>query len=169
MAELQSADLRREWMLKEWKLKRNCSASPAQFGSILLLLAAVSLGIAAMFAWSGAWWVLVFACIEVCALAAAFVVYARHAGDYERVVVTPDALIIELNSGNRISRRQVHPAWTRVEYPCTRLGRFRGDGLIGLATAGNAVAIGRYVPARERARIARELRLELSAASRGGH
>lgn len=152
----------------EWKLKRNCSASPGQFAGVLALLGLVSVGIATVFAWSGAWWVLVFSGGEVAALVVAFVVYARHAGDYERVVVTPEALIIELNNGNRFSREETHPAWTRVEYPCARLEQHRDEGLIGLATADRAVGIGRYIPPPERARLAREIRTELSAACRGG-
>ena len=160
---VQASDLRREWTLK-----RNCSATPVQFASLLGVLALVSFAIAAMFALSGAWWVLVFTCVEVVALGAAFVVYARHAGDYERVVVTPDALIIEFNSGNRILRQETHPALTRVEYPCPGLAREGDEALIGLASAGRAVGIGRYVPRPERARLAREIRMGLLAASRGG-
>jgi uncharacterized membrane protein len=92
--------------------------------------------------------------------------YARHAGDYERIVVTPDALIIELNSGNRVLRREAHPAFTHVEYPCPGNGR-GGDSLIGLAIAGRSVeVVGRFVPLRKRERLAQEIRAHLLAASR---
>ena len=101
----------------EWTLKRNCSMSPRQFASLIASLAIVSVGVASIFAYSGAWWILVFAFVEMAALLAAFVVYARHAGDYERIVVTPDAVIIEFNSGTEVVRQQAHPAFARVEYP----------------------------------------------------
>jgi len=146
-------------------LKRNCSLSPGQFAALLGSLAVVSMGVALIFALSGAWWVLVFALIEVAALAAAFVVYARHAGDYERIVVTPDALIIEFNSGNQVVRQQAHPAFAHVEYPCPGPGR-GGDPLIGLAVAGKAVEVGRFVPRLRRASLAQEIRTHLLAAGK---
>ena len=150
---------------KEWVLKRNCSMSPRQFASLIASLAIVCVGVASIFAYSGAWWILVFAFVELAALLAAFVAYARHAGDYERIVVTPDALIIEFNSGNQVVRQQAHPAFAHVEYPCPGPGR-GGDPLIGLAVAGKAVEVGRFVPRLRRASLAREIRTHLLAAGK---
>jgi uncharacterized membrane protein len=149
----------------EWTLKRNCSLSPRQFAAVFGSLAVVSVVVASIFAYSGAWWILVFAFIEVAALVAAFVVYARHAGDYERIVVTPDALVIEFNSGNHVLRREAHPAFAHVEYPCPGPGGGE-DSLIGLAIAGKAVAVGRFVPRLKRESLAQEIRTHLLAASR---
>lgn len=78
---------------QEWLFKRNCSLAPRQLAVIFGSLAAVSLSIATVFAARGAWMVLPFACIEVMALGAAFVVYARHAADYERIVLCRDCLM----------------------------------------------------------------------------
>lgn len=147
----------------EWTLKRNCSLSPRQFASLLGSLALVSLLVASVFAWSGAWWILLFSVVEVVALAIAFVAYARHAGDYERIVVGPDALVIELNSGSRLLRRQTHPALARVEYPYPD-AKAGGDALIGLALGGEAVGVGRFVPLLKRESLAREIRGRLLAA-----
>jgi len=150
-----------------WTLKRNCSMSPRQFGLLFVSLAFASIGIAsAVFAFSGAWWILIFALVEAAALVAAFVVYARHAGDYERIVVTPDALIIEFNSATRVVRQQAHPAFARVQYPCSRHGAGGDESLIGLAFAGKAVEVGRFVPLLKRAGLAQEIRAQLLAASR---
>jgi uncharacterized membrane protein len=66
----------------EWTLKRNCSLSPCQFASLLASVALVSLAVASVFAWTGAWWILLFSLVEVAALAAAFFVYAIQSGDY---------------------------------------------------------------------------------------
>ena len=147
----------------EWTLKRNCSMSPRQFGSLIASLAIVSIGVASIFAYSGAWWILFFAFIEIVALVAAFVVYARHAGDYERIVVTPDAVIIEFNSGADVVRRQAHPAFARVEYPYPA-ETAGGDSLIVLALGGKEVEVGRFVPHLKRERLAREIRAHLLAA-----
>lgn len=147
----------------EWTLKRNCSMSPRQFAALIASLAIVSVGVASVFAYSGAWWILVFSLVEVAALVAAFVVYARHAGDYERIVVTPDALIIEFNSGTKVVRQQAHPAFARVEYPYPAEAA-GGDSLIGLALAGKAVEVGRFVPLLKREGLAQEIRAHLLAA-----
>lgn len=147
----------------EWTLKRNCSMSPRQFASLFASLAIVSVGVASIFAYSGAWWILVFAFIEIAALAAAFVAYARHAGDYERIVVTPDAVIIEFNSGTELVRQQAHPALARVEYPYPADTGGR-DSLIGLALGGEAVEVGRFVPWLKREGLAQEIRAHLLAA-----
>jgi uncharacterized membrane protein len=159
-------DIQAAFASHEWILKRNCSLSPRQFLSLLGSLAVVSMGVASIFAFSGAWWILVFAFVEVAALAAAFVVYARHAGDYERIVVTPDALIIEFNSGTQVVRQQAHPAFSRVEYPYPGHGPGSGDPLIGVAMAGKAVEVGRFVPRLKRESLAQEIRAHLLAASR---
>ena len=149
----------------EWTLKRNCSLSPGQFGALLGSLAIVTVAVAVFFALSGAWWILFFAFIQVAALVATFVVYARHAGDYERIVLTSEALIVECNSANHFVREQTHPALARVQYPCPGL-RQGGDSLIGLAVAGKAVKVGRFVPHPRRASLAREIRMHLLAAGK---
>lgn len=149
----------------EWTLKRNCSLSPRQFGSLLVSLAVVLVGVAVVFAYFGLWWIPVFAVVNVAALIAAFVVYARHAGDYERIVVTPDALIIEFNTGSHLLRQEAHPAFARVEYPCPDCDSSQ-DSLIGLAVAGQAVKVGRFVPRLKRKGLAEEIRTHLLAAGR---
>ena len=70
---------------QQWVLKRNCALRPRQLAACFGVLAAVSLAIASIFAWHGAWLVVPFACLEMGALAVAFVVYARHAADYDRI------------------------------------------------------------------------------------
>jgi uncharacterized membrane protein len=158
-----AAEVHAVLMPHEWTLKRNCSMSPRQFASLIASLAIVSVGVASIFAYLGAWWILVFAFIEMAALLAAFVVYARHAGDYERIVVTPDAVIIEFNSGTEVVRQQAHPAFARVEYPVAAQAA-GGDSLIGLALGGKAVEVGRFVPHLKRESLAQEIRAHLLAA-----
>jgi len=57
---------------------RNCSISPAAFAGALALLAVVTLSIGVGFAMMGAWLILPFAGLEVLALGAAFLCYARR-------------------------------------------------------------------------------------------
>ena len=59
---------------------RHCSISPAGLLWAFAGLAAVTLAIAAGFAFMGAWLILPFAGLEVLALAVAFVVHVRRVG-----------------------------------------------------------------------------------------
>jgi len=144
----------------EWLLKRNCSLAPGQLALVFASLAAVSLCIAAFFAVQGAWLVVPFACIEVLALGAAFVVYARHAADYERIVLCPDGLLVERRWAERLHREECAPAWVRVEYNGAR------RELIGLVTDGRRIDVGRLVPESDRRQLARQLRLRLNGIRR---
>jgi len=139
----------------EWLLKRNCSLAPRQLAAVFVSLAAVSLCIAGLFAVQGAWMVLPFACVEILALGVAFLVYSRHAADYERIVLCRDCLLVETCRAERLRREECAPAWTRVEYSGTR------RELIGLVARGRRIDVGRFVPESERPVLAGQLRTQL--------
>jgi uncharacterized membrane protein len=140
---------------QEWLSKRNCSLAPRQLALIFASLATVSLGIAVAFAAAGAWMILPFAGIEVLALGTAFVVYARHAADYERIVLSQDCLLVETSRAERLIQEKCAPAWIRVEYNGAR------QELIGLVTSGQRIEVGRFVPESERTNLAMQLRAQL--------
>ena len=141
----------------QWVLKRNCALRPCQLGMWFATIAAVSLAIALLCAASGAWLVIPFALAEAVALAAAFVVYARHAGDYERIVATPESLLVESGCGVNVERLEREGRWVRVEY----------DGgssePIRLVAGREKIAIGRFVPDESKAELVQELRGALGA------
>lgn len=140
---------------QQWLLKRNCALSPAQLGCWFGTLAALSLLLAGVFAAQGAWMVVPFAAIELAALAVAFVVYGRHAGDYERILVTSDRILVERSRGGRLATEEVGAGWARVEY--------RGGRSIRLVSGRTEVAVGSFLPEESRERLARELRASLAA------
>jgi uncharacterized membrane protein len=140
---------------QEWLSKRNCSLAPRQLALIFACLATASMGIAVMFAALGAWMVLPFAGIEVLGLGTAFLVYARHAADYERIVLSRDCLLVETSRAERLSQEKCAPAWIRVEYSGAR------QELIGLVSSGQRIEVGRFVPESERTDLAMQLRAQL--------
>jgi uncharacterized membrane protein len=139
----------------EWLSKQNCSLTPAQLAFVFAALSGLSLAIAGLFALSGAWMVLPFALVEVSALGIAFVFHARHATDYERIVLSPEGLLVEISRASRLIQQQCVPAWIRVEYT----GRRRE--LIALVSADRRIEVGRFVPESERSGLARQLRSEM--------
>jgi uncharacterized membrane protein len=146
------ADAREQCIPAVWMLKRNCAITPWQFGVFYCSLATVSLSIAAFWTAMGAWTVLPFAGIDLVAVGAAFLVYARHATDYERIVITPEHLIIETALASRITVIELNPHWIRIglqEKPRPK---------IEIRSAGRVILVGTHVPAHRRAIIAGEMR-----------
>ncbi len=138
-----------------WFLRRNCSISPAQLAWLYVSLCAVSLGIATAFWWLGAKLVLPFAWLELAAVGAAFVVYARHAADGERISLQGRQLVVELETAGRLERAEFDREWVRVE-PSTA-----DRSLIALSGRGRSVNVGRYLRPELRPALAQEIRRAL--------
>jgi len=122
------------------------------FGSLGLL----SLAIAAGFAAAGAWVIIPFAGLEVAALIAAAVVVLRRAGDFERVAVSGDRVLVEIRERGLAEQFEFHRGWARVV-----TGK---SGMPALRSHGRTVEIGRYCGEEGRRHLARELHSRL-----GGH
>ena len=142
----------------DWILKRNCSVVPSQLGWLYVSLCVVSLGIGTAFWLNGAPLVLPVAWLELVAVGAAFVLYARHATDGERIALTGGRLVIELENGGHRERTEFLPHQVRIEPQA-------GDGsLIEVSGQGRSVKVGRYVRPELRAALAREIRMALRGA-----
>jgi uncharacterized membrane protein len=139
-----------------WMLRRNCVLTPAQLAIWFVSLSTVSLGIAAAFAAYGAWMVVPFALIEVSVLGVAFLCYARHAGDYERIEASPGRLRVEASHGASLRVEEVSPLWVRVDY------RGRSSEPIVLVAGRQKIAVGRFVPDHRKPALVQELRGALS-------
>jgi len=141
-----------------WFLKRNCSVTPAQLAWLYASICVVSLGIASFFWMQGAKLVLPFAWLELAAVGIAFLVYARHATDGEKISLQGPRLVVELENAGRLERAEFHREWVRIE-PKT------GDrSLIEVSGQGCSVEVGRYVRPELRSALARELRMALRSA-----
>ena len=142
----------------QWFLRRNCSISPNQLALVYASLCLVSLGIGIAFWFHGATFVLSFAGVELLVVGMAFMVYARHAGDGERIVIAGPQLVVELESGGKLQRTEFRREWVRVEPQS-------GDGsLIELSAQGRTINVGRFVRPELRPALAREIRMALRGA-----
>jgi uncharacterized membrane protein len=131
-------------------LKRNCSMSPKALAGVFAALALVTLAIGAGFALVGAWLVLPFAGLEVLLLGAAYLAYARHAADYERLEIEPGDLRVEVAQANRVARYRLVNAKVSVE-----------DGRVVVRDAKEELEVGRYLGAEARVELAAELQKRL--------
>ena len=141
-----------------WFLKRNCSVTPGQLGWLYASLCVISLGVGTVFWVHGAPLVLPFAWIELAAVGFAFVLYARHATDGERIALHGGRLVVELESGGRCERTEFLPHQVRVEPQAS------DRSLIEVSGQGRSVKVGRYVRPELRAALAREIRMALRSA-----
>ncbi len=110
-------------------LKRPLSASPKLFLGFMGSLSLICLFIASAWAYFGARWVLVFAVIDVLALAAAMVWCVRHAMDYERVVLTRNTLTIERQLAGRVEQWSMERFYVRLNSIQVSLGPFKSPRL----------------------------------------
>ena len=139
----------------QWLLKRNCSLRPAQLLGLYLSLCVVSLGIASFFWLQGAHFVMPFACVELTAVAIAFIVYARHASDGERILLSGSQLVVEQETGGRLERAEFNREWVRIE------PKGEDGSLIEVSGQGKSVRVGRHVRPELRPALAREIRFVL--------
>jgi uncharacterized membrane protein len=134
--------------------RRNDSLGTRARWTLFATLATASLGFALAFAAAGAWLVLPYSALEVGLLAAAFAYIERRAGDWERLTVSGDRVVLERSAGGRAARYEWNRRWLVVaidERGTVRLGR-------------EAAAFGEALAATERTAIARTLRRLASAA-----
>ena len=120
------------------------------FAALSLLVLAIGAGFAA----AGAWLILPFAGLEVLLLGAAFVLYARHAADYERIELESGHLTVEVADGGHTKR---------YRFSCRMDGArvSMEEGRVVLRGAKEELEIGRYLGAEARAELAAELEKKL--------
>ena len=142
----------------QWRLLRNCAITPRQLGLVYLSLCLVSLAIAVGFFSQGVRLVLVFAGLELLAVGAALLVYARHAADHETLTLLGRSLRVEQCNGSRVELTDFAADWLTVE-PAAGQG-----SLVKLSGRGQCVRVGRFLRPELRGAFARELRLALRRA-----
>jgi uncharacterized membrane protein len=139
----------------QWLLRRNCSIAPSRLFGFYVSLCLLSLLIALFFWQRGAPLVLPFAGVELLAVGAAFLAWARHASDRESLVLRPGRLSVECHLGRRIEKAEFAPTWARVE------PRHDDGSLIEISGEGRQIAVGRFVRPELRPALADELRAAL--------
>jgi uncharacterized membrane protein len=134
-------------------LKRNCSISPAGLLCVFAGLSIASAAIGVGFAIAGAWPVLPFVGLEIAALGVAFVLYARRAGDYERIELARGRLVVEVAEAERLVKYELDARSARVV-----LEKNEGYGArVLLRSPGEEVEVGRHLDALSRIEFADEL------------
>lgn len=132
--------------------RRNCSIGPRGLIGSFMIVAAVSVLIGIGFASQGAWLVLPFAGFEVAALALAFICYARHAADYERISLGAGQIEVEICDGDCVRCHRFSQAWVRLV-----VRDAPSETRLALQSRGQELEIGRHLDGADRRKLAGEL------------
>ena len=132
--------------------RRNSALARRQRWTAFGLAASASFAVAVAFAGAGAWPVLPYSALEIALLGLAFVWVERRAGEWERVTVAGDRVIVEQAGRGRLARREFNRWWLRVE-----LDEAREPQLL-LRYAGEAMDFGSALPPARRVEVARALK-----------
>ncbi len=133
--------------------KPNCSLTQSGRVRVVLLLTVIPCGIAIGFSLLGAWMVLPFVGMEICALAYAFYYVNSHASDYESISIDGDSLLVERCTGQHLSQYQLNPYWVNVVQHEQENGELR----LGLRSHGKEIEVGRYLTRKQRESLAEQL------------
>ena len=153
---MQSIPLQAEYCFTS---RRNDSLGSRGRWRIFATLCAVSLGLALVFAAVGAWPILPYSVLEMAVLFTAFWYVGRHAGDWERLRVDGDRVIVERECAGILTRHEFNRVWTRLESERSVSGRALR---LALCSAGKRVTIGDELTPPQRERLARDLRRALA-------
>ncbi|RFP22946.1 DUF2244 domain-containing protein [Duganella sp. BJB488] len=136
---------------RSWLLERRCTLTKRQLVLVFASLCVPSALVALAFLWQGYWYVLAYAALEQAALAACLRHCARHRGDYDRIDISPAAIVVEQRRGRQCRARRLHRLTTRLLPPR------RDNDPIQLEDRGEQVEVGRFLGAAQRRRLAAEL------------
>lgn len=129
--------------------------TPRQFLFSYCSLAGVSLSIAGLCSALGGRAVLPFAAAELLFITVLFVLYARHAADYDRIELSSERFLVECADGPHLKRHEFNPPWTTVRLQSVF------NPKIEIRSAGQCLLVGSHVPAHRRALVVTELRRSL--------
>lgn len=136
----------------------NCSLTQGGRKKAFWGIAAVTLLVASVFSCLGYWLILPFAGLEVGVLAWAFDAVGRLDGDYERVSIRGDEILIERRRGEHLERRTLNCRWTQLV-----LAGLRPPGRVKLAlrSLGRETELGAYLSDEARLDLAKQLQTRL--------
>ncbi|MEO6118079.1 MAG: DUF2244 domain-containing protein [Methylotenera sp.] len=136
----------------------NCSLSPAGTLLVFSIISLISLIIAFAFLLIGAWPVLPFAGAELLALGYCFYHTLLHSGDFERLSIDDDKVIVESHEPSQDKRIELSSYWSRVVLDCLPNGYC---SRLALRSKGHEVEFGRLMTSEERLNVAGQLKLRL--------
>ncbi|MBU3597619.1 DUF2244 domain-containing protein [Polynucleobacter bastaniensis] len=103
--------------MKIWKMRRNCALTPSQLLKFYIALVCLSLTVATGFLLVGVKIILIFTAIELTAVTVGFLVYCRHALDFEEIEISGTRLLVRKFIAYKESVTEFNTHWVRLSHP----------------------------------------------------
>lgn len=139
-----------------WIFKKNCSFTPKQVGLFYLAQSIFSLIVASFFLIQGIWLILPFTLFELLLLGIALLIYAKHATDYEEILLNQDTLVITTTHANQVNILTANLLWVKLSKQLTV------KKLIGIEYKGQIIEIGKFIHVQKR----EDFRMQLAKSMR---
>ena len=143
----------------KWVFKRNCSLSPRQLWQWYFSLCVITLSVATGFMLAGYWIVLPFAGVELMLVGTAFLIYGRHATDYEMIELQADQLKLVKAEGSKLTEVKWVTQWAKLSYN----GQYKAP--LMFSHRGEQVKIGKFIAEKDKSALHRELKAALARAA----
>lgn len=98
-------------------MRRNCALTPSQLLKFYIALVCLSLTVATGFLLVGVKVILIFTAIELTAVTAGFLVYCRHALDFEEIEISGTRLLVRKFIAYKESVTEFNTHWVRLSHP----------------------------------------------------
>ena len=141
--------------MKTWKMRRNCALTPGQLLKFYLALVCLSVTVAAGFLLVGVKMILIFTVIELSAVTIGFLVYCRHALDFEEVEIDGTRLIVRKFIAYKETVVEFNTRWAKLSQPQEH------EKVFFIAQTGQRVEIGQFMRREQFKSLIAELRLYL--------
>jgi uncharacterized membrane protein len=102
--------------MKIWKMRRNCALSPHQLLKFYLALVCLSATVATGFLLVGVKIILIFTAIELTAVTIGFLVYCRHALDFEAIEIHGTCLVVRKFIAYKETVVEFNTRWVRLSH-----------------------------------------------------
>ena len=101
--------------MKTWQMRRNCALTPKQLLKFYIILVCLSSIVATGFLLAGVWVIVIFTIVELSAVTVGFLVYCRHALDYEIIEIDDERLIVKKFIGYKEMIYEFNIQWAKIE------------------------------------------------------
>ncbi|MBU3575226.1 DUF2244 domain-containing protein [Polynucleobacter sp. UK-Mo-2m-Kol15] len=103
--------------MKIWKMRRNCALTPGQLLKFYIALICLSLTVATGFLLAGVKMILIFTAIELTAVTIGFLIYCRHALDFEEIEISGTRLLVRKFIAYKETVIEFNTRWAKVSQP----------------------------------------------------
>ena len=120
-------------------MRRNCALTPSQLLKFYLALVCLSVTVATGFLFAGVKIILIFTAIELTAVTIGFLVYCRHALDFEEIEISGTRLVVRKFIAYKETVVEFNTRWVRLSQP------HEHEKIFFITQNGRCVEIGQFL------------------------